>query len=447
MADTRPITHRRVLALSVPIVISNATVPLLGAVDTGVVGQLGAAEPIGAVAVGAMIITALFWLFGFLRMGTTGMVGQALGAGDIVEADALLSRAFLVAGMGGAALIVLQVPLMAAALALSQASSEVEAMAQSYVAIRIWSAPAVIAVYGITGWLVAREQTRAVLTLQITMNGVNILLDVWFVLGLNLGVPGVAWATLIAEWSGLALGLWFCRSVFMRSAWCNWARVADRARVLRMMTVGRDILLRSVMLTGGFLLFIMVFSARLGDVTLASNQVLMQFLAISAFALDGFAFAVESLVAQAMGAGQVGRLRRAAWLCTIWAFGSAVLMALAFALAGGWIIDTLTTAPEVREQARAFLPWVVIAPLAGVGAFILDGIFIGATRGGDMRNMMALSFVIYLGAIALLVPLFGNHGLWAAMVIFLSARGVTLLWKYPRVEADAFGGRGGSLKT
>ncbi|MGR3435151.1 MAG: MATE family efflux transporter [Shimia sp.] len=435
-APAAEITHARVLRLALPIVISNATVPLLGLVDTGVVGRMGEAAPLGAVGVGAAAISAFYWLFGFLRMGTTGMVGQALGAGDVDEADALLARAFLVAALGGAALIALQVPLMALALAVSQAGAEVEGLTRAYIAIRIWSAPAAIAVYGITGWLVAQERTRAVLVLQVAMNGINIALDVWFVLGLGWGVPGVAGATLIAEWAGLALGLWYVREVLARSAWRSWVRVADAARVRRMMAVSRDILLRSVMLTGAFLLFVMVFSARQGTQILAANQVLMQFLTISAFALDGFAFAVEALVANTVGARRLAGLRRAVRLATLWAVIFAGALSLAYALGGGALIDLLTTAPEVRAEARAYLPWLVLAPLAGAGAFILDGVFIGATRGPDMRDMMAVSFVLYLAAVAVLLPAFGNHGLWAAMVLFLAVRGLTLLWRYPRIEAQ-----------
>ncbi|MGR3466999.1 MAG: MATE family efflux transporter [Shimia sp.] len=431
------ITHRRILRIAGPIVLANITVPLLGAVDTGVVGQLGDPVPIGAVGVGAVIITALFWVFGFLRMGTTGLVGQALGRGDVAEADALLARAFVVAGVGGLALIATQALVIPLTLAAAAAAPEVEGLVRSYLAIRIWGAPAAIAVYGITGWLIAQERTRAVLILQLVTNGVNIALDLWFVLGLGWGVPGVAVATLIAEYSGLALGLWYAREVFARPAWRDWARVADGAQVARMFAVNRDILIRSVLLTGAFVLFTMVFSARLGTVTLAANQVLIQLLNITAFALDGFAFAVEALVAQAIGARRRGALSRAARMCSLWAVGLSLAISLAIALGGPAFIDLLTTALEVREAARSYLPWLALAPLAGVAAFMLDGIFIGATRTADMRDMMIVSFAVYLVAVLVLMPPMGNHGLWAALLIFLAVRGVTLWLRYPRVRAAA----------
>lgn len=220
-ADEGPaVTHRRVLAISLPIVLSNATVPILGAVDTGVVGQMGEAVPIGAVGIGAIILSALYWVFGFLRMGTTGLTAQAWGARDHAEVDAMLSRALLVAGAAGGALIALQLPLFAGAFLVSPASSEVETMARDYLAIRIWSAPAAIGLFGITGWLIAQGRTKAVLAIQLWMNSVNILLDFWFVLGLGWGVEGVAIATFLAEWSGAAMGLWLCarRSAARRGA-------------------------------------------------------------------------------------------------------------------------------------------------------------------------------------------------------------------------------------
>ena len=243
-----PITHARVLRIALPIVLSNATVPIIGIVDTGVVGQLGAAAPIGAVGLGAVILTALYWVFGFLRMGTTGLAAQALGAGDLNEAGALLARGLLIAAAAGVAINFLQRLLFAGAFAISPASAEVEALARSYMGIRVWSAPALIGMYAVTGWLIAGERTGAVLLVQVWMNGLNVTLDLWFVLGLGWGVPGVAWATFIAEWSGLALGLWLCREAFARPGWRDPTRVFDRARLARMAAVNGDILLRSLML-------------------------------------------------------------------------------------------------------------------------------------------------------------------------------------------------------
>ena len=437
MSDTSeapvPITHRRVLKIALPIVLSNATVPILGAVDTGVVGQLGEAAPIGAVAIGAVILSTVYWIFGFLRMGTTGLVGQADGAGDNAEVSALLSRALMIAGAAGLALILLQPLLFSAAFNLSPASDEVETLAAAYLGIRIWSAPAAISIYALTGWLVAMERTSAVFWVQLVMNGINIVLDLWFVLGLGWGVQGVAVATVISEVTGAALGLWFCRAAFAQPDWRDWPRVFDRARLIRMALVNTDILIRSALILGIFTSFAFL-GAGFGDVTLAANQVLMQFLSITAHAMDGFAFAAEALVARAVGRGDVARLRRSALLTSSWGMGSSVALALAFAMGGPWIIDLMAKDPEVQTAARVFLPWMVAAPVLGLASWMLDGIFVGATRSADMRNMMALSFALYVLAVLALMPVFGNHGLWAALLVSFVARGVTLGLRYPSLE-------------
>ena len=430
------LTHRRVLRIAVPVVVSNATVPILGAVDTGVVGQLGAASPIAAVGAGAIVLASVYWIFGFLRMGTTGLAAQALGAGDRGELVALLSRALLIAGVAGAALIALQSALFAAAFRLAPVSSEVEALARAYMSVRIWSAPAAIAIYGLTGWLIAQERTGAVLAVQVAMNAANIALDIWFVLGLGAGVVGVAWATFLAEWSGVALALWFCRDAFAGTAWRDRSRVLDRVRLRRMASVNGDIMARSVLLQAIFTSFLLT-GGRFGDVTLAANQVLLQFLYITAYALDGFAFAVEALVGRFIGAGDRRALRRAVVMCGSWGGGTVAVLALAFAFGGGALVDLMATAPTVRAAARDFLPWMVAAPLLGVAAWMLDGVFIGATRTADMRNMMVLSFAAYVAAALALVPVFGNHGLWAALMVSFVARGITLGARYPALERAA----------
>ena len=434
--DDRPITHKRVLGIAVPIVLSNATVPILGLVDTGVVGQIGDPVPIGAVGIGAIILSAIYWVFGFLRMGTVGLTGQALGARDQAEADALLSRALLIGFGGGLAVIIFQSLLFAGAFQISPASPEVETLARDYMAIRVWSAPAAIALYGITGWLIAAEKTRAVLVIQVWMNGLNIVLDLLFVLGLGWGVEGVAIATFLAEWSGLAVGLWFCRAAFARPFWRERVRVLDRSRLVRMASVNGDILIRSLLLQAIFVSFLFL-GADFGDVPLAANQVLLQFLHVTAYALDGFAFAAEALVGQAMGAKSVARLRRGALLTSLWSAWIMIAVALGIWLFGPTMIDLMTTSEEVRSEARIYLPWMIWAPVLGLACWMLDGIFIGATRTADMRNMMVISSAVYAVAVLGLVPAFGNHGLWAALLISFVARGVTLGVKYPALERAA----------
>ena len=429
------LTHRRVLTIALPIVLSNATVPILGAVDTGVIGQLGEAAPIGAVGIGAIILSGLYWIFGFLRMGTTGLAAQAIGRDNAVEVRALLLRALLFAGGAGAVIILLQSLLFSAAFMLAPASDEVESLAREYLSIRVWSAPAAIAVYGLTGWLIAQERTRAVLVLQVAMNGLNILLDFVFVLGMGLSVGGVAAATVIAEWSGVLLGLWFAREVFTPKGWADPAVLFARDKLGQMWRVNGDILIRSVLLQGIFISFLFL-ASDFGDVTLAANQVLLQFLYITSYGLDGFAFAAETLVGQALGQQNRQRLRRAALLSAFWAGLTGLMLAIGLAVLGGWIVDIMTTADAVRAAARDYLPWMIAAPLVGFAAWILDGIFIGATRTRDMRNMMLVSTVIYAISAAALVPSLGNTGLWAALMISFVARACTLAWRYRALEAS-----------
>ncbi|MBO9451392.1 MATE family efflux transporter [Tropicibacter sp. R16_0] len=432
---TDQITHRRVLNIAIPIVISNATVPILGAVDTGVVGQMGAAAPIGAVGIGAVILSALYWIFGFLRMGTTGLAAQARGAGDVAETGALLMRGLLLGLAGGVLFLLGQTALFAGAFWLAPASAEVEGLALDYLSIRIWGAPATIALYAITGWLIAVERTRGVFVLQLWMNGLNIVLDLWFVLGLGWGVEGVAIATLIAEWTGLALGLWLCRDAFAGDQWRNWARIFDPARLRRMMAVNADIMVRSVLLTGSFTTFLFI-GSDLGDVNLAANQILLQFLEVTAFALDGFAFSAEALVGGAVGAKDRAQVRRAAVVASQWGVGGAVGLGLVFWLAGPAIIDLMATSPEVREVGRDFLFWAALAPVLGVASWMFDGIYIGGTWTRDMRIAMIQSVAAYVVALVVLVPIYGNHGLWAALMVLNVARGLTMWVRYPRLEAQ-----------
>jgi len=430
-----PITHSRVLKIALPIVLSNATVPILGAVDTGVVGQLGEAAPIGAVGIGAVILSTIYWIFGFLRMGTTGLAAQARGAGDEAETGALLMRGLLLAGGAGLFFILAQALVFWGAFTLAPASAEVEGLARQYLEIRIWGAPATIGLYAVTGWLIAMERTRGVFLLQIWMNGLNIVLDLWFVLGLGWGVEGVATATLIAEWSGLALGLWLCGSAFAGDQWHDWARIFDRVRIKRMMQVNGDIMVRSVLLNLSFTTFLFL-GADLGDATLAANQVLIQLLQMTAFALDGFAFSAEALVGGAVGARDPARLRRAAIVSSYWGVGFSVALALVFWWGGPALIDLMATAPEVRETARHYLIWVALAPLISVASFMFDGIYIGATWTRDMRIAMIQAVGIYVIALVIFVPALGNHGLWLALMVLNIARAATLAARYPRLEAS-----------
>ena len=431
--DSSNITHKRILAISIPIILSNVTIPLLGVVDTAVIGQLGKVAPIGAVGIGALIISAIYWIFGFLRMGTTGLTAQAVGKKDNQEIIALLSRTLLIGITAGLVLILINDFIFWGSFKVSPASEEVENLAYSYMKIRIYSAPAAISIFGILGWLIAQERTRMVLLLQLWMNGSNILLDFLFVIGFNWGVEGVALATVFAEVSSFFLGIFICRSAFIGSAWRSFHLVLNKAKISKMAVVNFDILIRSMFLQAAFILF-MFLSSDINDEILAINQILLQFLSISAYALDGFAFSAEALIGQAFGAKSVKSLRKVSIFATFWAFLAAIVLTLCFYFGSDFLIILMTSSEELRENVQVYVFWVIVAPILAAPAFILDGIFIGATRTKDMRNCMIISFGIYCLVVWLLYEPFGNQGLWAALMVMFIVRAVTLFFQYFSIE-------------
>lgn len=431
-----PVTRARVFAIAWPIVLANASVPLLGLADTAVIGNLGNPALIGAIAVGALIFSFLYWGFGFLRMGTTGLIAQALGSRDEEEVRATLIRALLFGACTGLGLIVLQYPVMVLALNIIGGSAEVEAGAQAYFQIRIWGAPATLASYALLGFFIGLQDSRTALLLQLVLNGLNIGLDVLFVMGMGMGVEGVALGTLIAEVFSAGFGLWLAlrclrkRLPNVRLLPLDWNRILDREAIAKTISVNVDIMIRTLCLIFALAWFTNQ-GAKSGDVLLASNAILMQFVTFGAFFLDGFAFSAESLVGEAVGGKSRARLKEAVRYSTELAVATAAIFSVLFLMAGGLVIDALTTAEEVRASARLFLGWAAVSPIVAIWCFQLDGIFIGATRTKDMRNAMALSLAIYLAAFYLLSGPFGNHGLWAALTIFFIARAVTLYARYP----------------
>lgn len=437
-SDNGPLSHAHLLAVAVPIILSNVTTPLIGVVDTAVLGQLGDPRYIGAVALGAMIFNMLYWAFSFLRMGTTGLTAQAEGGGRKAEVAATLMRALLLAGAVGGGLIVLQVPIGAAAIAILQGSEPVESSARSYFAIRIWGAPAALANFAVLGWFIGMGRAGTAFALQILLNGTNAALDALFVLGLGLEVEGVAMGTVLAESLAAACGLWLAlRELRRRGAQFERALILEPGALKRTFAINADIMVRTLSALFAFSWFTAQ-SASQGDVLLAANAVLLHFSQVAAYFLDGFAFAAESFVGRAIGAGRRDRYRQAVRVSTLWAVVLSLCLSLAFWIAGGLMIDVMTVNAEVRATARVYLLWAVITPVIGVASYQLDGIFIGATRTADMRNMMLLSVAVYVAAWAVLTAAFANHGLWAALIVFFVARGLTLGVRLPALERDAF---------
>lgn len=427
----------RVWRLAWPVILSNVTTPLLGIVDTAVVGRLPGPEYIGAVAVGAVVFTSIFWAFGFLRMGTTGFVAQALGAGDMTEVRAVLGRAILLAVLIGAALTALQAPIWWIARDLIDASERVQTLAADYFFIRVWTGPATLVNYALLGWFIGMQRPRLALLVQVWLNGVNIVLDLVFVISLDLGVPGVAYATLIGETSAAVLGLWLALHV-LKPFGGRWelARILDPLRLRPLITANFDIFVRTACLILAFAWFVRA-GARFGDLTLAANAVLLQMVHLTAHGLDGFAFAAEALVGSALGARSLMALREAVVASTIWAMIIACGIAAAYALAGPLIIALMTDQPPVQDAAARYLVWAALYPLIGIWCFQLDGIFIGATQTAEMRNAAILSLATFAVAVLTLPELFGNHGLWGALIAFNTARTVTLAAVYRRIERRA----------
>ena len=310
----------------------------------------------------------------------------------------------------------------------------VEPLADAYFSIRVWGAPAALANYAILGWFIGIQNTRAALALQVAMNGLNIVLDLWFVMGLGWGVEGVAWATLISEVGAALLGVWLVRR-YAPAVGGRWrpALILDKDRFRRMIAINRDLFIRTLCLEAAFVL-LTALGARMGDVILAANAVLLLFQTFMAYALDGFAHAVEALAGSALGSRDRGEFRGVVRASSIWALVFSGAFAIAYGVLGVVLIGVITDVPEVRETARAYLPWAVVLPLLSVWSFQLDGIFIGTTRTAEMRNAMIISLAVFVAATAVLFPLLGNHGLWLAFSIFMVARAVTLGLRYPAVE-------------
>lgn len=425
---------RQTWRLVVPIILTNVTVPVLGIVDTAVVGHLPGPEYLGAVAVGALIFSIIYSSMLFLRMGTTGLTAQSLGAENHGEVRAWIIRGVVLSFVIGAVLIAAQSLIGGLLLGWVGASDDVRPLAEEYFFIRIWSAPATLLNFAILGWFLGIQKPKAALLTQALLNGVNIALDLWFVIGLDLGVSGVAMATLIAEFVGAFFGLYLVHR-YARPLASHWdiKRALEKDKLLRMLRVNSDIFIRSLCLQGSIFLFTS-HGARQGDIILASNAILIQFTVFSAYALDAFANAAEALAGKAYGAGKRNDFRAAVIASSRWALVFSLFFAALYAAAGPLLIDALTTVEEVRQTTRIYLPWLIVSPVIAVWSFQLDGIYIGATKTVAMRNTMIISMVFFYLCLLLFVPTMGNHGLWLAFMVFFAMRGITLGIWYPHVE-------------
>ncbi len=445
-----PATRRRIVELAWPIVLANSAVPLLGLVDTAVIGNTGTVPELGAISLGALIFSFVFWGFGFLRMGTTGFTAQAAGRSDSAEVRATLARALGLALALGITLLVLQRPIRALSLTLLGASSEVEALTAEYFDLRIWAAPASLGLFAVLGTLIGLGRTRHVLVTQLVLNGLNMTLDVLFAGVLGWGVRGIAFGTMLAEWSTFGVGLWLVYRVLAAERdddepWWPAERLRDLAAFRAVLAANGDIMVRTLFLLLGFGWFTNQ-GAMFGDRVLAANHVLLQMITLSAYLLDGFAHATEILVGRAVGGGRRAAFDRAVRLATELAAASALVLGAMVLLVGPWAVGVLTDLEPVRDTALRYLPWTALYVVLSFAAFQLDGIFIGATRTRAMRNASVLSFLGFLGASLVLIPVAGNAGLWSAFVLFVVLRAAALAAGYGRLR-DQVGDEGGALRT
>ncbi|MBL5885845.1 MATE family efflux transporter DinF [Lelliottia aquatilis] len=416
--------------LALPMIFSNITVPLLGLVDTAVIGHLDSPVYLGGVAIGATATSFLFMLLLFLRMSTTGLTAQAFGAKDPFRLARALVQPLILALGAGLLIVLLRTPLIDLALHVVGGSEAVLEQARRFLEIRWLSAPASLANLVLLGWLLGVQYARAPVILLVVGNVLNIILDLWLVMGLHMNVQGAALATVVAEYGTFFIGLWMVKRVLaMRGISLAMLKTAWRGNIRKLLALNRDIMLRSLLLQLCFGA-LTVFGARLGPEIVAVNAVLMTLLTFTAYALDGFAYAVEAHSGQAYGARQTGQLQEV-WRAACRQSGLvALVFALIYALFGSQIVALLTSLPELRELANHYILWQVVLPVVGVWCYLLDGMFIGATRGAEMRNSMAVAAAGFALTLFTL-PWLGNHGLWLALAVFLALRGLSLavIWR------------------
>ncbi|QLE87405.1 MATE family efflux transporter [Shewanella sp. Scap07] len=424
--------NKQLLALALPMILSNITVPLLGLVDTAVIGHLSNAYYLGGVAVGSTIITLILWILGFLRMATTGLVAQAYGANDTQQQYRLLLQAASLALILGLFAIALQYPIMNTAMALSDTSAAVEQYCREYFHIRIWSTPFALLNLVLLGWLLGRQQPRAAMWQLIIANSVNIILDVAFVIGLDMGVKGAAWASVFADLAGLCVA---ATMVYRQLGKMGGWRFSDTVKQLsfasyrQLLSLNADIFVRSLCLQSTFA-FMTFYGAGLGDNTVAANAVLLNLLLLISYALDGVAYYAEAEVGRAFGERNRRRLQQSVTLALMWSAIASVGFCLLFALAGSQIIALLTSIDAVREVANTYLIWVIFLPLLAFGSYLFDGVYIGAAQGKVMRNSMLISTFCVFFPTWYTLQASGNHALWAAMSLFMLSRSVLLAVHY-----------------
>ncbi|ACT58599.1 MATE family efflux transporter [Hirschia baltica] len=423
------LTRKDVLSQAWPILLSQASIPLVGLVDTAIIGRTGDATELAGVALGASVIGFIFWSFGFLRMGVTGLTAQAIGADNTNEVQSILVRSVLIGCIIGAVLTILQLLFISTAFQILQAGPDVETAATGYASARFWGAPAILASYAINGWLLGLGKSKWALALQIITNSANILLDLYFVIELDMGAEGVGWGTAIAEWCALISGLIICAVLISKNGGLKphilqLTSLLNKDRLKHMFAVNGNIMIRTMALLA-LLTWFANSGARQGEIQLAANHVLMQMLTVSAFVLDAFAVTAEARVGAAFGAKSKQHFWNAVKLTTEFAFSGALLAAIAIYFGGNTFIDIVVKNQEIVQTAKLFLPMAAAAPVLGVVAWQLDGIFIGTTNTAAMRSSTVMTLIIYIALDLALHPM-GNWGVWIAFNASYVLRAITL---------------------
>ncbi|MBR3088308.1 MAG: MATE family efflux transporter [Prevotella sp.] len=422
---------RQIFRLALPSIVSNITVPLLGLVDVAIVGHMGSAVYIGAISIGSMIFNILYWVFGFLRMGTSGMTSQALGRRDLTAVVQLLGRSLAVGLAVALAILVLQVPVKAVAFLILAPDPEILRLASLYFNICVWGAPAMLTLYALMGWYVGMQNTRFPMLISITQNIINIVVSLTLVYGLGMKVEGVALGTLIAQYAGVAIAifLWIRHYVRLRR-YFRWKGVFVYVKMLDFFKVNSDIFLRTLCLVAVSLYFLAA-GSRQGAVVLAVNTLLTQLYILFSYVVDGFAFAGEAMSGRYLGAGNAMGLRQTVRRVFFWGTAIALLFTVVYALGGERFLALLTDEASVVKAAAAYFPWAVAVPLAGVAAFVWDGVFIGVTATRGMLLSSLVATLVFFAVYVVFKASLGNHALWMAFVVYLAVRGVvqTALWK------------------
>ena len=418
-------THNReILQIALPSIVSNITVPLLGLIDAAIVGHLGAASYIGAIAVGGMLFNIIYWIFGFLRMGTSGMTSQAYGQKDEAETMRILARSMGVGMLIALALIILQYPIERIAFTLMKATPEVERLASLYFRICIWGAPAVLGLYSISGWCIGMQNSRFPMYVAITQNIVNILASLVLVYGFGMKIEGVAIGTLVAQYAGLLMAAWLWTSHFKRLLpYIQLQTLLAKGAIRRFFQVNRDIFFRTLCLVAVTMYFTSAGAAQ-GEVILAVNTLLMHFFTFFSYIMDGFAYAGEALVGKHLGANDRPALRQMVHQLFVWGIVLSLVFTLVYGIGGKVFLGLITNEQSVITASSTYFYWVLAIPLAGFAAFLYDGIFIGATATRWMLYAMSIAttafFLIYYGFRGTM----DNHALWLAFITYLALRGI-----------------------